>query len=659
MAKPAPPRPTGDPTQVALYARVSTEQQADMGTIDAQRTYLHRYVTQHQLTIIDEYYDDGASGTLPLARRPEGLRLLTDAALSRFSIVLFYKVDRFGRNNAETLAAANHLQQLGVGIQSATEAFDSESPFGQFQFSLLSSLAQLNRDLILEQLTRGRDRRAADGAWGGGTLPLGYMVDEARHLVPSTVLVPGLGVTEAALVQELFARMAQGSSTVAEARRLNLLGIAPIRRATTGRAITAGRQWYAGRIASIIHNPVYHGDGTLQSHHGPVSRAVPPLVSPEVQAQVLARMTGNRSYRRNMASARLYLLRGLVVCGRCGHRLVGCGGNKATQQYYYRCPQAAAQAESVTRRCTGRLIRAEWLEAVVWAHCRDLILHPDIAAAALALQDQTQEAPRARLDAEATRLRQRLAGLQTERERLIDLYRVGGIVTPVELKRQFTFMDTTQAQADQQLAEITAALAVLDHERQPLTTATALLVALQAQTRTIENRATDVSDVEAMRAVLEILQPRIIVGLSDPEKGAGASQITVELFGNLSHCADSETVSNGGISATWEYSHTPQIWHPTPTEVMRARTLAAQAKVREAGGVIGRPSRFAPEVRAQLLADYAAGIPRDDLCAQYQVSRGYLYALLSQGGVTRPRIACVDVPPTAALTAPVAQLALW
>src|SRR3954468_13412875 len=92
-------RPTlaasGATTQaVALYARVSTEDQAERATIQSQLDFLRRYVDLHSLPVAGEYIDDGISGTVPLADRPEGQPLLQDAEAGQVGVVLVYRVDR-------------------------------------------------------------------------------------------------------------------------------------------------------------------------------------------------------------------------------------------------------------------------------------------------------------------------------------------------------------------------------------------------------------------------------------------------------------------------------------------------------------------------------------------------------------------------------------
>ena len=110
-------------------------------------------------------------------------------------------------------------------IKSATEPFDTSTPIGRFLFQLLGSLAELERSTIAERTILGRDRVAKDGKWISGPVPFGYDVDKERFLVPSARMVDGLDTTEAQVVRSLFERIAAGSTSGAEARRLNLLGV--------------------------------------------------------------------------------------------------------------------------------------------------------------------------------------------------------------------------------------------------------------------------------------------------------------------------------------------------------------------------------------------------------------------------------------------------
>src|SRR4051812_3744691 len=185
------------PVRVACYARVSTEDQAERQTIAAQTDFLRRYCDLHGLPVAGVYIDDGVSGATPLEERPEGHRLLADAESGAFTAVLVYRLDRLGRSLKTLLTAHEQLDRLGVAIRSGTEPFDTASPIGKFLFSLLGSMAELERATIAERTTRGRDRIAREGRYTGGVIPVGYDLSEGRQLIPSSRIVPGLGITEA------------------------------------------------------------------------------------------------------------------------------------------------------------------------------------------------------------------------------------------------------------------------------------------------------------------------------------------------------------------------------------------------------------------------------------------------------------------------------
>ena len=113
----------------------------------------------------------------------------------------------------------------GVAIRSGTEPIDTSTPIGAFIFSLLGSLAELEKSTIAERTSLGRNRVASDGGYTGGPIPIGYDLDADKRFIASERIVEQLGVTEADMVREIFQRVAGGSSAKAEAIRLAALGI--------------------------------------------------------------------------------------------------------------------------------------------------------------------------------------------------------------------------------------------------------------------------------------------------------------------------------------------------------------------------------------------------------------------------------------------------
>jgi site-specific DNA recombinase len=147
---------------VAIYARTSTEDQAERQTVQGQLEFLRRFCSLYshvqRYEIAAESVDDGWSGTVPLGERPDGRRLLEDARAGRFQEVLVYRLDRLGRSLRALLNANLALEAAGVTIHSATEPFDTATPIGRFVFQLLGSLAELERSTITERMALGRDR---------------------------------------------------------------------------------------------------------------------------------------------------------------------------------------------------------------------------------------------------------------------------------------------------------------------------------------------------------------------------------------------------------------------------------------------------------------------------------------------------------------------
>jgi hypothetical protein len=144
-------------------------------------------------------------------------------------------------------------------------------------------MAELDRTRIIEQMNRGRDRVTQNGKWINGPIPLGYTVTEEKHLIASQRWVEQVGLTEADMMRDLYQRIANGSSGVAEAARLQALGVPLTRYYSNGKSHTSERnKWHSKRITATIQNSVYKGIHTFKSRFGEITREVPALVSPEL-----------------------------------------------------------------------------------------------------------------------------------------------------------------------------------------------------------------------------------------------------------------------------------------------------------------------------------------------------------------------------------------
>lgn len=128
---------------VAIYARVSTEEQAEEGySIQAQLDTLRQYAKQNRYIVSKEYKDEGISGK-SIQKRPQLQQLLRDAKQGLFQEVIVWKINRISRNQLDLLTIVDELQKHGVSFRSYTENFETETPMGRFALQMMGSVAEL------------------------------------------------------------------------------------------------------------------------------------------------------------------------------------------------------------------------------------------------------------------------------------------------------------------------------------------------------------------------------------------------------------------------------------------------------------------------------------------------------------------------------------
>ncbi len=163
------------PERVALYLRVSSEEQREAGTIQTQHEFLERLAAERGFEIVEVYADEGVSGKFHLHERPEGLRLLEEARTGKFDTVLVYKLDRLARSQLGILDAADRLERLGVALRSATEHYETATPQGgscsRCSALLPSSSARLSSSARATGSTGSTGRGATWGLSPSDTLP--------------------------------------------------------------------------------------------------------------------------------------------------------------------------------------------------------------------------------------------------------------------------------------------------------------------------------------------------------------------------------------------------------------------------------------------------------------------------------------------------------
>ena len=470
-------QPAGAP-RVAVYARTSSDEQAENETIEVQREFLHRYCELHGLEVAGEYLDDGVTGTIPLAKRPHGARLLHDAKAGTFGGVLFYRVSRLGRRLAVALDAYERLDAAGVIVKSATEPIDTSTPIGRFIFQMLGSFAELDRETIIDNTTRGRARGAKNGRWYG-VVPTGYAVHDGKHVPNEVEILPGLA--EAELVRDVFRRIAEGGSSIKVAAYVSALGVGRFKRYAKhdGREVVLpGRGgWSPKRVSEMVRNPTYKGTHVYNGRHGDIVREVPALVSEELWQRANDQLAQNRSLAKRRGK-REYLLRTLIRCEACG---VAYKGECSKGYRFYRCAYFRPNLHAdPAKRCRSKSVSADAIERAVWADVERFLREPGRALDEARADLAERHGRAADVAGERRALMAELARKDRERGDILALLR-RGTITLAEAEWQLGDIAAQQAAAQAEIDRLAGRQALYDADAQRVRTAEALLADLRAR----------------------------------------------------------------------------------------------------------------------------------------------------------------------------------
>jgi DNA invertase Pin-like site-specific DNA recombinase len=203
---------TAEPgTKIVIYARVSTNGKTHNGAqkqnTDTQLDPMRAYCQQRGWVIVDEFVDNGVSGSK--ASRPALDRLMAAATSPEkpFDAILVWKLDRFGRSLQHLMNAIATLKDHGVAFVSMTDGFDLTTSQGKLMFGMLGCFAEFERDLIRERVTAGIKRAQAEAAKAGRkrgagrkafTLDLGaiqdriFLGESQRQIAKSLDISPSL-----------------------------------------------------------------------------------------------------------------------------------------------------------------------------------------------------------------------------------------------------------------------------------------------------------------------------------------------------------------------------------------------------------------------------------------------------------------------------------
>ncbi|AOZ73068.1 recombinase family protein [Boudabousia liubingyangii] len=301
--------------RVAGYARVSTDNEDQVSSYQAQVDYYTTYITDHPgWELVKVYTDEGITGT-STAKRAGFQTMVADALAGKIDLIVTKSVSRFARNTVDSLTTVRKLKDKGVEVYFQRENIWTLDSKGELLITIMSSLAQEEARSISENVTWGHRKRFADGKV---TMPFGSFLGYDRGEDGQ----PVINEEQAKTVREIYSLFLEGKSLREIARILT----------ERGRLTARGKtQWSRTAVRSILTNERYKGDALLQKTYtkdfltkelvknngevpqyyvtGSHEAIIDPLVWDFVQTQ-LAQSKGRRS--------RKHVLSHSIVCGQCG-----------------------------------------------------------------------------------------------------------------------------------------------------------------------------------------------------------------------------------------------------------------------------------------------------------------------------------------------------
>ena len=381
-------------TKVYIYTRVSTSMQIDGYSLDAQKSRMKAFCEYNDYEIAGEYEDAGKSGK-SIEGRAAFNRMLEDIKSGKDGVafVLVFKLSRFGRNAADVLATLQTMQDFGVNLICVEDGIDSSKEAGKLMISVLSAVAEIERENIRIQTMEGRMQKAREGKWNGGFAPYGY------KLVGGKLEINEEEAEAIRIIFEQYVNTDIGANGLA--KYLENHGVRKIARQNGKNPL-----FDAALIRRIIKNPVYCGKiaygrrktekihGTRNDYHLVeqddyllVDGLHEAIVSEDVwnvAQEKIERYAKKYEHVNKQKNEKVHMLSGIIKCPICGS---GMYGNKSIKHrkdgtryrdfFYYGCKH-----RNMTRghKCDyKKQVNEELIDSAVSEVIKKLVSNPKFA----------------------------------------------------------------------------------------------------------------------------------------------------------------------------------------------------------------------------------------------------------------------------------------
>jgi site-specific DNA recombinase len=530
--------PSTSTIEAAIYARVSSDAQAQEQTIESQVADLRRRVSDDAVALEDKncFIDDGVSGST--LNRPALERLRDAAYVGQFQRLYVHSPDRLARKYAYQVLVVDELQKLGIEIVFLNRAIGA-SPEEDLLLQMQGMFAEYERAKIMERSRRGKRHAATRGSVNVlSAAPYGYRYITRREGDGQAAYE--IHDEQAAIVRQVFEWVGRDRLSIGEVTR----------RLTNSDATTAtGKQWWdRTTVWGMLKNPAYKGSAAFgKTRTGPrrpqlrtqrgnsktprrigstydtdaneqLSIPVPAIVSVELFDVVQNQLTENRQRGRESRRGAKYLLQGLLECGCCGYAFYGKPVSRASAKgkvpyAYYRCIGTDAYRFGGKRVCECKQVRTDKLDEAVWSDACELLRHPKL------LRKEYERRLAAPSDSHSiVSLKKQVASSKRSVERLIDAYTDGVLDRPE--------FDPRLKRARERLAKHEEQLRVIESESREQSALREALSCLDSFCASIDTNL-EAADWTLRREILRTLIDKVVV---EPDQVRIVYRINFPLF---------------------------------------------------------------------------------------------------------------------------------
>ena len=335
--------PSNGPLRVALYIRVSGEEQKIKGlSLEAQQERLEEYARERGWIIVGTYIDAAKTARKEMRKRTEFQKMIASVKRDEVDLLLFCRLDRWFRSVADYYKVMEILQAHHCDWKTTDEEYDTSTANGRLYINVKLSIAQNEADICGERIDVVFDSKIQHGTVVSGSCPYGYRVNADKKLE--------IDPDAAAIVQDAFNHY--------EAVVSNRGTIRYIRE-------KYGVNWCEATFRRMLKEPLYTGVYNRAERYN--KNFCEQIISPEQFQRVQMLLSHNV---RTTPAGRSYIFTSLVVCTECNHKMVGIFNRKGNYNaYYYRCNLHYQRG-----LCShNKAVREEYIENWLFAHLQEEI----------------------------------------------------------------------------------------------------------------------------------------------------------------------------------------------------------------------------------------------------------------------------------------------